>query len=80
MRHLPFGVEIWGAFLIIVGVALLVFNKRWTAWATPRTPMQFIPIAPSIKTAVGRLITVALGLVFVVVGASAFLPIGPGPR
>jgi hypothetical protein len=80
VRHLPLGVEIWGTFLIIVGVALLVFNKRWAAWTTPRTPMQFIPIAPSIKTAVARVMTVAVGLVFVIVGASAFLPIGPGPR
>jgi hypothetical protein len=74
VRHTPLGVEIWGAFLIIVGVALLVFNKRWATWVT-----RFIPIAPSVQAAIGRVMTVALGLVFVIVGASAFLPIGPGP-
>jgi hypothetical protein len=80
MRHLPLGVEIWGAFLIMVGVALLVFNRRWAAWAMPLTPLQLIPIAPSVKTAVGRVMTVVVGLMFVAVGASVFLPIGPGPR
>jgi hypothetical protein len=80
VRHTSPGVEIWGAFLIIVGVALLVFNKRWATWATPLTPIRFIPIAPSVKTAIGRVMTVAVGLAFVIAGASAFLPIGPGPR
>jgi hypothetical protein len=73
MRHTPLGVEIWGAFLILVGVGLLVFNKRWAAFATTWTPIRFTGI-PS------RLLTLALGVVFVVVGSSAFLPIGPGPR
>lgn len=45
-----------------------------------QTPIQFIPIAPSVKTTVGRVMTVAVGLAFVIVGASAFLPIGLGPR
>jgi len=80
MRHTPLAVEIWGAFLIMVGVGLLVFNRRWAAWATPLTPIQLIRIAPSVKIAVGRVMTVVVGLAFVVVGASAFLPIGPGPR
>jgi hypothetical protein len=43
------------------------------------TPMQSIPIAPSIETAIGRAMTVAVGLAFVLAVASAFLPIGPGP-
>jgi hypothetical protein len=73
-------VEIWGAFLIMVGVGLLVSNRRWAAWVTPQTWIQFIPIAPSVKTSVGRVVTVVVGLTFVVVGASVFLPIGPGPR
>ena len=50
VRHTSVGVEIWGAFLILVGVGLLVFNKRWAGW-TPLTPIQFIPIAQSVKTA-----------------------------
>jgi hypothetical protein len=80
VRHLPLGVEIWGAFLIMVGVGLLIFNRWWAARVTPQTWIQFIPIAPSVKTAVGRVMTVVVGLIFVVVGASAFLSIGPGPR
>jgi hypothetical protein len=80
VRHTPLGVEIWGALLMPVGVGLLVFNKRWAAWATPLTPIQFIPIAQSVKTAFGRVMTLVVGLVLVIVGASAFLPIGPGPR
>jgi hypothetical protein len=80
MRHTPLGVEIWGAFGMLLGVGLLVFNKRWAAWATPLTPIQLIPIDPSVKTAIGRVMTVVVGLLLVVVGASAFLAIGPGPR
>jgi hypothetical protein len=80
VRHLPLSVEIWGAFLIMVSVGLLVFNRRWAAWVTRQTRIQVIPIAPSVKTAVGRMMTVVVGLTFVVVGASVFLPIGPGPR
>jgi hypothetical protein len=80
VRHLPLGVEIWGAFLIMVGVGLLVFNGRRAAWVTPQTWIQLIPIAPSVKAAVGRVMTVVVGLMFLLVGASIFLPIGPGPR
>lgn len=80
MRHLPLGVEIWGGFLILVGIGLLVFNKRYAAWATPLTPLNLMPIAPSAKVAVGRVMTLVLGVMFLFVGASVFLPIGPGPR
>jgi hypothetical protein len=68
MRQTPRGVEIWDAFLITVGVGLLVFNRRWAAWATPWTPIQLTPIAPSVKTAVARVVTAVVGLALVVVG------------
>lgn len=80
VRHLPLGVEIWGALLIVVGVGLLVFNRRWAAWVTPQTRIQLIPIASSVTTVVGRVMNMVVGLMFVVVGASVFLPIGPGPH
>ena len=80
MRHLSLDVEIWGVFLITMGVGLLLFNRKWAAWATPQTFIQLIPIAPSAKTAVGRVMTVVVGLAFVVAGASVFLQIGPGPH
>jgi hypothetical protein len=46
VRHLPLAVEIWGAFLIIVGVALLVFNKRW---ATLDGPDSTLPPSPELQ-------------------------------
>jgi hypothetical protein len=80
MGHLPLAEEIWAAFLIMVGAGLLIFNRRWAAWATPLTPLQLAPIAQSVKTAIGRVLTVVVGLMFLFVGTSAFLPIGPGSR
>ena len=80
VRHLPLPVEIWGAFLLLVGVGMLVFNKRYTAWATPLTPLQWIPADQSVKLVIGRVLTVAVGLTLVLAGASVFLPLGPGPR
>jgi len=78
--HTALGVELWGAFLVLVGVGLLVFNKRWAAWATPLTPLNFIPIDQSLKTVVGRTLTVVVGAMMLLAGASVLLPIGPGPH
>jgi hypothetical protein len=62
MGHLPLAEEIWPAFLIMVGVGLLIFNRRWAVWASPLTPLQLAPIAQSVKTAIGGVQTVVVGL------------------
>lgn len=73
MRHVALGVQLWGAFLLLIGVGLVVFNKRWAEWTAPLVPFPFTG-----RVVLGRFMTVIVGLMFLLVGASLFLPMGPG--
>ena len=68
MRSTSLNVEIWGAFLILLGAGLLVFNKKWAAWAAPLVPFPFTG-----KVLVGRFLTVVVAVMMILAGASAFL-------
>jgi hypothetical protein len=65
---MPISEEIWAAFLLLLGAALLVFNERWAAWAAPQVPYPFTG-----RVVLGRLLTVLVGLMLAGAGASAFL-------
>ena len=68
MRHLALGIQLWAAFLMIVGVGLMIFNKRWAEWTAPQVPFPFTG-----KVVLGRFMTVVVGLMFLFVGASIYL-------
>lgn len=58
---------------MLVGLGLLVFNKRWAEWTAPLVPFPFTG-----KVMLGRFMTVVVGLMFLLVGSSIYLPLGPG--
>lgn len=57
-------VKLWGGFLLLVGIAMIVFNKPYAAKTAGLVPIKFG------GTLVPRMMTVVVGLMFVFVGAS----------
>lgn len=68
-------VELWGGFLIALGAGLLVFNKPYARWALQVVPWPFSRFG----LVFSRVMTVALAVVLILAGLSAF-GIGPGHK
>lgn len=62
-------VKVWGVFLIVVGVGLLIFNKAWVTFTKTHGLVPFYVRGSWIP----RLVTMLVGFVMVIAGAQALL-------
>ena len=63
-------VLIWGLFLLAIGVAMLIFNKRYAAWGT--RVMSWNPYA---RPPFARPLAILVALMFIFVGVGTLLSI-----
>lgn len=59
--------KLWGIFLLLLGAGLVIFNRPYSAWASK------VALPASIPVAIGRLLTVAVGLVMAIAGVMALV-------